>query len=825
MRIHDKTAAIFQAHFPTLGERIHNRIYLYLEEMLYNADIDLDAAIDYSNDDYKEVLSRIVSLLRTGLNKLGIGFNRIDSEFQKEHGTSLHFKRAVELLNYKEWVYKKLNKTIDELLFSEILYYFVDKENCILTHFTELELFDDDILARFDEIRERYPNLITYLNWDFNLSKTLLENLFTNDNFEQIFKFEDSEQDLQNLYTMYNLALNLDLPRVNISSGIDYLMRKTNIWSSINENVSVLRPLTLYAGTHLAIQNGISINTSVCSDELFTLIHAIVNVLKDPVFSDPYKVHYIVSTAKLLGIDFDENTVTGLVSQDYNSTSKDNLELHTTDRLALILLIYKELGHSEKLTAEARYAILNIINERAQNETAFWTMESIWGLLNIMLETKTIEIPTIGDILEFTITRMQELAENLKSLDQVNTIAKIYLGTQIMKLISHHFNAEVVKGLEQYLFNELRLEHKAIPKEMIESLIKEVERPKGQVIKVKELGLADTFTSELEKLQQIQDKKQQTQESDVASIQRKTQDTEFEYSLDNSPQLILTYLVNPASISKKYLDEINFNYEAIVNPPDHIYDSLQKFHEYIMIERLLKLGHHFTKKQVLNLTKPFLKGSAFGEKDATSPDVVSTYYGLSIYQEYNMLKLVDLNGIHYYLMKELKEFNSMNLYQNEKLFLSLKVLEQENIKISKSNELVDKITNSDFSEYQGYNPLLEMTGQILALHMIGEDFNRQQMESKYMDLVIDEIDEQGCIKQTITDTAKVLITIGLFGAYDRYYEICEKMVNFIIEEGVYFDPDQVERATSWANEDLEYEIELTRSYWALVALMIFNPVE
>lgn len=821
MRIHDKTSAVFLAHFPTLGERIHNRIYLYLEEMLYNQGIDLEATINYSNDDYKDVLSRIVGILRTGLNTLGIGLNRIDSEFMKENR---HFKRATELLNYKEWVYKKLNKTIDELLFSEILKYYVDKENSLLRHLIDMELFDEDILERFDEIEERYPNLVTYVNWDAKLSHLLLENLFTTENFEKIFEFEDPEVDLQNLYTMYNLALDLDLPRVNISNAIDYLMIRTGSWSTINENVSILRPLTLYAGAQLAIQNGVSIDTSICTDELYTLIHAIVNVLKDPIFSDPYKVYYIVSTAKLLGIQFNETTINGLISQDFNSTSKDNLELHTTDRLALILLIYKELGHVEVLTDKARYAILEIINERAQNETAFWTMESIWGLLNVMLETKTIEIATVGDILEFTISEMHELAEDI-SLDKVNNIAKIYLGTQIMKIISYHFNSDVIKGLEQYLFNELRLEHKTIPKAMIESLIKDVERPKGPILKAKDLGLGDTFASELEKLQQLQNEKQKMQGPDDEDYGKLRPLSETEILLDHSADSLIGYLVNPAGISKKFLDRINFNYEAIVNPPNHIYDSLQKFHEYVTIELLLKLGHHFTKKQVLTFTKPFLKGSAFGEKDSTSPDIVSTFYGLSIYREYNMLKLLDLNGIHYYLMKELNTFNPLNLFENEKLFLSLKLLEQENIKVSKSDKLVKTILNTDFSDYQEFNPLMETSGQILALHMIGENFNQQKLESKYMDLVIREIDEQGCIKKTVTDTAKVLITMGLFGAYERYFDLCEHMVNFILEKGIYFDPDQAERATSWANEAIEYEIELTRSYWALMALMVFRPVD
>ena len=791
--------------------------------MLYNADIDLDAPIDYSNDDYKEVLSRIVGLLRTGLNSLGISFSRLDSEFKKENQ---HFKRATELQNYKEWIYKKLNKTIDELLFGEILNYYVDKENSVLRHFIDMELFDEEILERFDEIEQRYPNLITYVNWDHKLSQILLENLFTAENFEKIFKFEEPEVDLQNLFTMYNLAQNLSLPHVHISGAIDYLMTKTSAWSAINENVSVLRPLTLYAGAQLALQNGISINNSICSDELYTLIHAIVNVLKDPVFSDPYKVFYIVNAAKLLGVTFTESIVNGLLSQDYNSTSKDNLELHTTDRLALILLIYKELGHSEKITDKARYTILEIINERAQNESAFWTMESIWGLLNVMLETKTIEIPTIGEILEFTITRMDELAETA-SLDKVNVIAQIYLGTQIMNIISNHFNSEVIKGLEQYLFNELRLEHKTIPKEMIESLIKEVEKPKSSVIKVKDLGLADTFTSELEKLQKIQDEKQKIQElsGEMPSGPKSETSSESETVLDNKTEDIIRYLVNPAGISKNYLDSLNFNYEAIVNPPEHIHDTLQKLHEFITVEFLLKLGHHYTKKQVLEFTKPFLKGSTFGEKDSTAPDIVSTYYGLLIYREYNMLKLLDLNGIHYYLMKELKNFNPLNLYENEKHFLALKLLEQENIKTSKSNELVNKVINTDFSDYQEFNPLLDTSAQILALHMIGENFNRAKLESQYMDLVIAEIDEQGCIKKTITDTAKVLITIGLFGAYHKYEEICEQMVDFIIEKGIYFDPDQAERISSWANESIEYEIELTRSYWALLALMVFKPIK
>jgi hypothetical protein len=823
MRIHDKTAEIFQAHFPTLGERIHNRIYLYLEDMLYKQDIDLDAAIDYSNDDYKEVLARIVSILRTGLNSLGIGLNRIDSEFMKENR---HFKRATELLNYKEWVYKKLNKTIDELLFSEVLKYYVDKKNSLLQQFIEMELFDDDILERFDEIEERYPNLVTYVKWDHTVSQLLIKNLYTAETFEKIFKFEEPEVDLQNLYTMYNLALNLDLPHVNISNAIDFLMTKTNLWSAINENVSILRPLTLYAGAQLALQNGIAINTSICSDELYTLIRAIVNVLKDPIFSDPNKVYYIINTAKLLGIQFTETIINGLVAQDYNSTSKDNLELHTTDRLALILLIYKELGHSHLLIDKVRYAILEIINERAQNETAFWTMESIWGLLNIMLETKTIEIATVGDILEFTISEMVELAEGV-TIDNVNNIAKIYLGSQIMNTISHHFNSDIVRGLEQFLFNELRLEHKTIPKEMIESLIKGVEKPKGPAIKVRDLGLADSFASELEKLQQIQDKKQELHEieEDYASESGTISSELGDIILDNSPNSLIIYLVNPVRISKKYLDQINFNYEAIVNPPDHIYDSLQKLHEYVMVEQLLKLGHHFTKKQILTFTKPYLKGSAFGDKDSTTADVVSTYYGLAVYREYNMLKLLDLNGIHYFLMKELKNFNPLSLYQNEKLFLSLKLLEQENIKVSKSDELVKSILNTDYTNYQEFNPLLETSGQILALHMIGEEYNSAKLESQYMDLVIAEIDEQGCIKKTITDTAKVLITIGLFGAYERYLEICEKMVNFIIEKGIYFDPDQAERVSSWASEDLEYEIELSKSYWALLALMVFHPVK
>lgn len=847
MRLRTKLFEIFQAQFPDLVDKIEKEVYLFLEELILQKNILIDKEIDYKDPDFRDVLHGIVDIIGNGLSMIGIPKDQIELSFKSEYR---FFKTQTNLKTYKNWIYDEFKPKIEYLLFSEILNFFIETNKNLIMKMLDLGLIDESIKVKFEEIHLKYPRLNKFLSWQLNLENILKKELFEKQLLQEILKFENPVNDLRSIYFLFLLGEFFKFSnRINLSSAVSFLIGDISKWSLPNDQISLTKPLTLYSGLYLIIKNDIEMDLSVVKNTLKDFLVESINSHEDPIFSDSYKVFFIINSMKLLKLKLTPKFIENLVKKKKDSTNLENLSRLTTDQLGLIYELFKELEFLNVLTKEDLENIKQVIDKRqidglycSSESNRKCGIESIWGAINFFLDNRSLQGVDIAFCIDFIIDEINELNNKL-DLKDPNQLGKIYLALNILEKIDSTFDANIINALEEYIFSSINREKGNIQKAMSNNINRnvidvDINTPilkrseeiltsetlesinliktdskstiKRDLEELDELGIDNLSLTNLNQLTDVQ--------TPLTGIQKSIKADE---PLPNDGNSLIQYLINCPSITLDILQQININYDAIIKPADNIMESLESLYKLIVIEKLLRLKHYFDESKIDKICKKFWRRNGFGETSIS--DVINTFYGLYIYHEYNLLDEIDIYAIHEFLLEEMKFFKPYKFIENAYLLLALKILDARGLKLMTYEAVKNKILDMDISLYEDFDPIKDTFYQIISLKILSPEIKILKIKEDFIRTLRMEIDGEGSINGNISDTAVALYTLGLLDLLDEEYELGLKLKNYIITKSKFFDSELEEQHISWANDIIGLDLEFNHCFWGLSALMALKP--
>ncbi|MBD3353619.1 MAG: hypothetical protein GF364_19200 [Candidatus Lokiarchaeota archaeon] len=853
MKLQNKIFEIFRTQFPDLVDTIEEEVFLYLEEMCFQKEIELESTIDYKDPSFREVLHSIVDQVGYGLSLIGVPKNQIESSLNNEYR---YFKTQTQLKTYKDWLYEEFKGKIEILLFAEILQYFVDPNKNIVKKMLGLGLLNKKINDKFKSIHEKHPQLSKFLSWQSELKTKLKKEIFEEEDFKELFEFNDPKDNLRAIYYIFVLSEFFDFDQhINLSPAVTFLMGQVNNWTLESEDLSLIKPMPLYAGLYLTQQNDIDVDGKITKTALKDSLVNLVNLQEDPMFSKPYKANYIIKSMELLKLKLTAKFLDGLVKKTDKSTAETNLKAISTDKLGLICKLYKDLGFVPEISGDERKTMFEIIKAREMNGLYCLSdsdksicVESIWGAVVLMMENKKLSEINIGGCVDYIIDKINELTQNLE-IKNVEMLGKLTLAIDLLREIDHRYDINILRSLEGYIFTDIKHEEKKAPKEMIDGLIKDAEKPKFQITEMDATGETEEiknvddietfFDSDIDEMElpddieasAEKDKKEEgslfdedlspvkLDESELAAKRQRSIDE----PLTNTSADIIKYFEKFPSLDIEILNNLALNYEPVISAPDIMKQNLESLYKITVIEKLLRLKHQFDAIEIDKLCKTYWHDNGFGETSV--PDIQNTYYALYIYHEYDLIDEVDIFAIHDYLLEEIKYFNIYKLISNKYLFLCLRILDQYDIKMMSYEGIKEQLIKHKFLSSEDFNPIKDTFDYIFTLKALDPEVNVDKFKDEFFSDLEFSIGSDGSIDGLITDTAIAMLTIALFDAIEDYSEYWEKMLSFIKYNSGFFNKTIETQQISWGRDKFGAKIELDMCYWGLVALCVSNPVK
>ncbi len=845
MKLQKKITKIFQSQFPDLIEKIEKEVYFYLEESLDQREIDLNETIDYDSADFEINLEKMVNIIANSFYLIGIPRNQIEIHYKKYYRYFRDNYRYLNLKTFKDWLYREMKDKINFLLFSEILAYFFDSQNNIIKKMIDLDLLNEDMKKKLEGIGNVYPNLIKYLSWQNKIEIKLKKLILEEEGLNKIAEFKNPENNILSFYYIYSFAEFFGFEKkINLSKAVPYLIQDVEKWSEFSKNISLFRPSTLYSGLFITSKSDIDINNDLCRKKLKNLV---ISTLKDnehPIFKSTYLINDILKAMKILGLKLTPQFLENIVKKEEKSTSVEFLRKIPTDQLALITLLFKNLGVQYKLNEENRQSILTVLNERKieglyankQNSKEI-NIGSLWGALTILIENKSINTMDFKSFLNHIFNKIDIISERI-DIEDPEKLAPLHLIIKIFEMFDTHYNQDIISQLENYIFNSKKMKFPNIEeivseiKENVSSFTDSITKTDSETKKESDpVFVVDNEIQKTDGILELFEDEENNNKNDL-NIPTKpeiklddVQDYRVDDLLNNSSDQIVSFLINTPNLSLDSLKSINLYYNPITRPPEFVEKSLKILYKLEIIEKMLRLKPYYDTNKLETICRKFLKrnGTGFGDLKNQDPDIVNTFYGLALYDQNDMMDRLDIYKIHDYLLAEIKLFAPFNIYNNTHLFMCLEILEKHGIQMMLYDSIKTQILSYEYSLHEEFNILLDTFYVVHALKILDPSLKLEKIKDEYIKKVKLEVENDGSIEGVITKSAIVLITMGLLDLFNDEYEICKKLIDFIMEQGNFFDSTLEVTNVEWGKE-FGFEIEIGITYLGLLSLMIFDPV-
>jgi len=388
---------------------------------------------------------------------------------------------------------------------------------------------------------------------------------------------------------------------------------------------------------------------------------------------------------------------------------------------------------------------------------------------------------------------------------------------EILDLFDKSYNNLISNGIQKFLFKKTEdviQESTEIQKPIKESLIQTEDKIKTE--QISDINITTTMS--------IQNKDQTEIElkPSIESIKEVKFEQKYEEEpLSNSPKDIIIYLLTPPSLSDDFIENIKINYKALRNPPKLIFDNIKTIFLFVFIEKILKIPHLYDINQIDKFLKTFWRGKGFGITHV--PDVESTYYTLFIYDEYKAIDKINISEIHEFLLGELNFFEPYKIFETKYILLSLKLLEKYEFKMMKYEIILKQLLNNDYIKTENFDPLLDTFNLILEIKLLDLTTNTNAIEKEFLNKFLIEVETSDLINDSIMDSAKAIITLGLIDRLNEYKKYVEKLINNIIKNIYIFNENTEIDNISWGNNIFGLELELNIAFWTLLALSIYKP--
>lgn len=275
--------------------------------------------------------------------------------------------------------------------------------------------------------------------------------------------------------------------------------------------------------------------------------------------------------------------------------------------------------------------------------------------------------------------------------------------------------------------------------------------------------------------------------------------------------------INYVRANEISIDKVNLINLTMINPK---FFDLENLFYYLSIIKMLNLESPFNDIETLEIVKHFINGRVFSSSKNNIPDSKNIFYGLAILSEMNLLDktdLIDLREIEGFIKSELEIFIPEKLESNLYSLFCLKLI-GKNRTISFNKSLIVKLMqNINLTNLENFKPPLDIYNHLASVKLLDKEINLDQFKINYINEIKKLREQNGSIRNLITDSALALLIFNLLDLKDHEQELCDNLLNYILNTTKFFNIENLDKDFNWQTDKLGFKIELETLYWALLA--------
>ncbi|MFW9826477.1 MAG: hypothetical protein ACFFEY_02535, partial [Candidatus Thorarchaeota archaeon] len=419
-----------------------------------------------------------------------------------------------------------------------------------------------------------------------------------------------------------------------------------------------------------------------------------------------------------------------------------------------------------------------------------------------------------------------------KKLENVNLFDLLppYFISKLNELKKSHFKTpQIVDLFKQKDFfkfiNSIDLTVKEIEKPTEIDILNQLKTAKEGSIKTLETFKKET-SSKMSSVQEIRTSSEGVSTSYKTEEMEKSIDSRFETLLNTGS--FIDYFGNFNPIHSDIIMRFKINKKNIVNSEliNREFFDLENLFYYISILKMLNLEFPFKNSDVNEILPNYIRENIFTSSKQDIPDIISIFYGLSIFSEldlFNKTNLIDIRKIYNFILSELANIVPKKVMLNTYVLLCLKLILTVEKQIDLKDLSLEPIVNFDLLSIDNSKTITHMYYLLVALKLLGKEKTINRIQENYGIEIKKLFNQNNPLFELITESGKTLLILSLLELKEKEQELCANLLNQILNKTSFFYLENVNRNFNWQTDKLAFKIELEILYWALLACSQYVP--
>ncbi len=319
------------------------------------------------------------------------------------------------------------------------------------------------------------------------------------------------------------------------------------------------------------------------------------------------------------------------------------------------------------------------------------------------------------------------------------------------------------------------------------------------------------------------DKKNHVIKSDIIPKEIGINNQDFNESNNKRNPSYLDNFRNIPHLSPEIKKRINIDKSnllvSLINHIDNV--NLEIIYLYLSIFKMIDGDLPATISLIQSFAERQSNNALFINQHNQIPDLISNFYGMAFLLETNQLnnsKIINIGKLKNFLSEELKYFNPTKLCTNYYLFNCINLLKKVNSEINiNTKDLIDKLHKIQIDEKEHVDFISNLYELIVIVKLIDNNNNLISFKDKYYNILKKTIKKIDFNELNISQCAKILLIIDLFGLKDEESKLVKTLLEKIFNVTKFFESEIENENFSWKTDTIAYLIELRMLYWALLS--------
>ena len=287
-------------------------------------------------------------------------------------------------------------------------------------------------------------------------------------------------------------------------------------------------------------------------------------------------------------------------------------------------------------------------------------------------------------------------------------------------------------------------------------------------------------------------------------------------------QSLLSIFLDFPPVSQSIIDKIRIDVKQLTNfvnsSPEFL--DLENLFYCINILKMLGVRNQFEPEYIKKIVSNFINGGVFSTGRYHIPNPMSVFYGLSILYELDMLnngEVIDLLDVEMLLENELTNIVPEKIILHFFTILCLKLLEKNGGIITDKNYLIEPLAEVDVFNLEGFKPASDIFFFLGLINLLDKNIDFNNFKEPYLLELKNKITPNGSLNETITETARGLLSLQLLGLQDKELNIISGFLNFLNLNVNMFKVKSNFPEFDWKSDKIAFKIELRMLFWLLLA--------